>query len=156
MTTNIWLLYTQVSQELSHGSRADSCITGGLRMQMRQKRNHSQFALGQKKRKREFWNSPCRGWRYADCTNHSILRHSIVCLSGCSTQHDGCVAVGCIAVVACWILWHYCTHKVDIQHYNLLLIGGHLGRDKTIEKITNYICEMPESYNSKMVQCDMG
>jgi len=42
-------------------SRADSCITGGLRMQMRRKRrNHSEFALGQK-RKRALWNPPCRG-----------------------------------------------------------------------------------------------
>ena len=30
-----------------------------------------------------------------------ILHTCIVCLSGCSTQDDGCVAIGCFAMVVC-------------------------------------------------------
>ena len=56
-------------------------------------------------------------------------------------------------------MYIYCTHKVDgvsIQLHDVILIGGHLGRDKTIEKITSrfYWRNMNAEIREFVAHCD--
>ena len=89
----------QMSQELSFWERTAVWAKGADELEEEPFR----ICVRTEEEKWELWNLAMQElkvcWLY-------IVRVCIVCLSGCSTQDDGCMAIGSIAMVECCILYY--------------------------------------------------